>query len=86
VVGVAFALGQGLVTADHEAQARDALQALVGGGRQGVVADLACVDLPAPEGAHGIDQQAAAVLGDERRTSAMGLRMPDVVSQWTAKT
>ena len=71
--GVALALGQRLVAADHEAQARHAFQALVGGSGQRVVADLARIDLERAEGAHGIDQQAAAVARDDLRHLGDGI-------------
>ena len=65
--GVALAFGERGLAAHDEAQARHAFQALVRGRRHRIVGYRARVERERAEGAHGVDQQAPAMPGHERR-------------------
>ena len=64
--GVALGLGQRALAGDDEAEAGNALDALVRGGGDGVEIDLAAVERQGAEGAHRVDQQAAAMALGQR--------------------
>ena len=59
-VAVAGAGFQGGAAGEDEAHPGDALQALAGGGDQGIERNFPGIDPDRPEGAHGIDDQALA--------------------------
>ena len=58
---VARCMGERFPPADDEAEPRDAFEALVGGGGDGVERRLARVELERAKGAHRVDQQSPAV-------------------------
>ncbi|RMS47412.1 hypothetical protein ALP65_04611 [Pseudomonas aeruginosa] len=64
-VAVAGAGFQGGAAGEDEAHPGDALQALAGGGDQGIERNFPGIDPDRPEGAHGIDDQALAVTLDD---------------------
>ena len=65
VVALPLRLGEHGRIAEHEAQPRHALDALVRGGRDRIEARLAAIERQRAEGRHGIEQEAAAVLSRE---------------------
>ena len=77
--GVALGLGQRRLAADDEAEPGNALDALVGGGGDGIEPRLGGVERQRAERAHGIDQQPASMLLDQR--ADLGNRVQDAAGR-----
>ncbi len=72
-MAVALAFFQCAAFDNHEPHAGDAFQALAGGGDDRVKRRLARVDLDGAERAHGVDDQAASMFGDDQCDLVQGI-------------